>query len=26
VRFLSRPFASEEMLAIATQMLVKNGH
>jgi CheY-like chemotaxis protein len=26
VRFLSRPFASEEMLAMATQMLVKNGH
>jgi CheY-like chemotaxis protein len=26
VRFLSRPFASEEMLAAASQMLAKNGH
>jgi len=26
VRFLSRPFASEEILTVASQMLTRNGH
>ncbi len=26
VRFLSRPFASEELLSMATQMLTRSGH